>query len=56
MLGIVGSGQLGAGIAQVAATNGLQVVLCDSNASALARGTAGIVRHAALPPVLSACY
>ncbi len=44
VLGIVGSGQLGAGIAQVAAVNGLQVVLCDANASALSRGVGGIKR------------
>ncbi|KAK9835146.1 hypothetical protein WJX81_001076 [Elliptochloris bilobata] len=45
VLGIVGSGQLGAGIAQVAATNGVSVVLCDASSSALSRAVGGISRN-----------
>ncbi len=41
-MGVVGAGQMGAGIAQVAATAGLPVVLCDLNEEALARGRASI--------------
>lgn len=48
VLGIVGAGQLGAGIAQVAATHGINVVLCDTSASALTRGVGGITRQAFL--------
>ncbi|MBN3562107.1 3-hydroxybutyryl-CoA dehydrogenase [Aliamphritea spongicola] len=41
-MGVVGAGQMGAGIAQVAATAGLPVVLCDLNEAALERGRASI--------------
>jgi 3-hydroxybutyryl-CoA dehydrogenase len=37
-LGVVGAGQMGAGIAQVAAQSGLQVILVDVNAQALELG------------------
>ena len=35
LVGVVGAGQMGSGIAQVAATRGFDVFLCDSNASSL---------------------
>ena len=41
-VGVVGAGQMGAGIAQVAATSGLQVVLWDALAPSLERGAKGI--------------
>lgn len=41
-VGVVGAGQMGAGIAQVAACAGLPVVLCDLNQQALERGLASI--------------
>ncbi|WP_271272472.1 3-hydroxybutyryl-CoA dehydrogenase [Aliamphritea hakodatensis] len=41
-MGVVGAGQMGAGIAQVAATAGLPVVLCDLNETALEQGRASI--------------
>jgi len=37
-IGVVGAGQMGAGIAQVCACAGLQVTLCDLNNEALTRG------------------
>ena len=30
-IGVVGAGQMGSGIAQVAATHGLEVILCDTS-------------------------
>ena len=41
-LGVLGGGQMGAGIAQVAATAGLQVTLVDINDAAVERGLATI--------------
>ncbi|MBJ94159.1 MAG: 3-hydroxybutyryl-CoA dehydrogenase [Rickettsiales bacterium] len=41
-LGVVGAGQMGAGIAQVAAQAGYEVVLADVSAAAAAAGLAGI--------------
>ncbi|WP_261843125.1 3-hydroxybutyryl-CoA dehydrogenase [Aliamphritea ceti] len=41
-IGVVGAGQMGAGIAQVAATAGFPVVLCDLNEAALERGRMSI--------------
>eukprot|EP00884_Botryococcus_braunii_P022469 jgi/Botrbrau1/8906/Bobra.0148s0021.1 len=38
VLGVIGAGQMGAGIAQVAATKGLEVVFCDSSEAAIERG------------------
>lgn len=37
-LGIIGAGQMGNGIAQVCATAGIKVVMCDINAAAVQRG------------------
>lgn len=42
VLGVVGAGQMGAGIAQVAATAGLSVHLVDASAEGLTRGLAAI--------------
>jgi 3-hydroxybutyryl-CoA dehydrogenase len=41
-LGVVGAGQMGAGIAQVAATAGLEVLLHDREAAFIEKGIAGI--------------
>lgn len=38
VVGVVGAGQMGCGIAQVVAQRGLQVLLCDSSAHALEKG------------------
>ncbi|PWR18665.1 3-hydroxyacyl-CoA dehydrogenase NAD-binding domain-containing protein [Zavarzinia compransoris] len=38
VIGIVGAGAMGAGIAQVAAQHGAQVIVCDDKAAALDRG------------------
>ncbi|KAI3426029.1 hypothetical protein D9Q98_007997 [Chlorella vulgaris] len=42
LLGVIGAGQMGAGIAQAAATAGLQVVLVDRAAEQLERAAAGM--------------
>ena len=42
VIGIIGSGAMGAGIAQVVATAGHAVRLLDQNAAALERATTGI--------------
>lgn len=42
--GVIGSGQMGAGIAQVAAVSGLDVILQDISESQLERAQAGITR------------
>ena len=47
LLGVVGAGQMGAGIAQVAAAKGLDVILTDANQTALDRGLASIHRSLA---------
>jgi 3-hydroxyacyl-CoA dehydrogenase len=41
-IGIIGSGAMGAGIAQVVATAGHEVRLLDQNAAALEKATTGI--------------
>src|SRR5205807_996660 len=41
-LAVVGAGQMGAGIAQVAAQSGISVVLIDVNADLVEKGIAGI--------------
>lgn len=45
LIGIVGAGQLGSGIAQACITKGLDVVLCDTSSDALEHGTAGISKR-----------
>ena len=42
VLGVIGSGQMGAGIAQVAAQAGIKVYLCDVDTAAIERGVARI--------------
>ncbi|MCC7030359.1 MAG: NAD(P)-binding domain-containing protein [Chitinophagaceae bacterium] len=42
-IGIIGSGTMGAGIAQVAATHGNQVIVVDSNQTALQKAEAGLL-------------
>ena len=44
-IGVVGAGQMGAGIAQVAATHGLTVVLADADLSRAEAGLAGIQKR-----------
>lgn len=41
-IGVIGAGQMGAGIAQVIATSGFATTLFDANSEALKRGVAGI--------------
>src|SRR5277367_108779 len=41
-IGVVGAGTMGGGIAQVAATKGLDVILIDVNEAAVAKGTNAI--------------
>ncbi|MCA9552446.1 MAG: 3-hydroxybutyryl-CoA dehydrogenase [Myxococcales bacterium] len=41
-LGVIGAGQMGAGIAQVAAQSGLKVILADVSAAAVEKGLVGI--------------
>jgi 3-hydroxybutyryl-CoA dehydrogenase len=41
-IGVIGSGQMGAGIAQVAAMSGYKTILWDANSAALAKGFEGI--------------
>jgi len=45
--GVIGAGQMGAGIAQVAATSGLSVVLIDAQRDFAEKGKAGIAAHLA---------
>lgn len=42
LIGVVGAGQLGSGIAQVCAVKGQQVLLCDTSEEALENGLVGI--------------
>jgi 3-hydroxybutyryl-CoA dehydrogenase len=42
VIGVLGSGQMGSGIAQLAAVAGISVVLVDSSDSALQKGMQGI--------------
>ncbi len=41
-IGVIGAGQMGAGIAQVIAASGFSTTLFDANSDALARGIEGI--------------
>ena len=43
--GVIGAGQMGAGIAQVAAASGLQVIMNDINEECTARGKAAIEKN-----------
>ena len=43
--GVIGAGQMGGGIAQVAAASGLQVIMNDINEECTARGTAAIEKN-----------
>lgn len=43
-MGVIGAGQMGAGIAQVAAQSGLHVCVVDAHAPALERGKAGVMK------------
>lgn len=43
VIGVVGSGQMGSGIAQLAACKGLDVILSDTNKDALDRATHNIL-------------
>jgi len=45
MIGVVGAGQMGSGIAHVAAASGLRVTMMDSAPGALEKATAGIGRN-----------
>lgn len=45
-VGIIGSGQMGSGIAQVCASKGLQVVLCDHDRQQLTKAETSIARSA----------
>ncbi len=47
IIGVVGAGAMGSGIAQVAATYGHQVVLHDTSSVALQRATSGIAKNLA---------
>ena len=42
VVGVVGAGQMGAGIAQLLATKGMEVMLCDRNQEVLERGIGSI--------------
>ncbi len=44
-LGVVGAGQMGGGIAQVAAQSGLSVIMCDIQEKSVQRGLDAITRH-----------
>lgn len=41
-VGVIGAGQMGAGIAQVIATSGYDTIICDASSTALDRGYSGI--------------
>ena len=45
LVGVVGAGQLGSGIAQVCAVKGQDVILCDTNKDALERSLNGIEKR-----------
>jgi 3-hydroxybutyryl-CoA dehydrogenase len=45
VLGVIGAGQMGGGIAQVAAQSGIRVHLIDISAQAAAKGVLGIEKH-----------
>src|SRR5215218_11221799 len=44
IIGVVGAGQMGAGIAQIAAQAGLKVLMSDVSIDVAAKGKAGIVK------------
>jgi 3-hydroxybutyryl-CoA dehydrogenase len=43
-IGVIGAGTMGSGIAQTAASNGFDVVMCDVSADVLDRGVTGIAK------------
>ena len=43
--GVIGAGQMGSGIAQVAAASGLDVVMSDISEECIGRGMAGIEKN-----------
>ena len=47
LLGVIGAGQMGAGIAQAAAAKGVPVILADASQEALVRGLTNIHRSLA---------
>lgn len=47
LLGVVGAGQMGAGIAQIAAAKGVRVIMADVSQESLDRGSATIHRSLA---------
>ena len=47
VIGVLGTGQMGAGIAQVAATNGHRVLMADINQEVAEKGKAGIAKQLA---------
>ena len=45
VIGVIGAGQLGSGIAQLCAVKGLDVVLCDTNGAVLSKSIVGISKR-----------
>ena len=45
IVGVIGSGTMGSGIAQVAATSGCKVSLFDTNKEALKKSKSNFIKH-----------
>lgn len=45
VVGVVGAGIMGAGIAQIAAQSGMKVLMSDVSIEVAEKGRAGIIRH-----------